>query len=704
MADDTGLTITIAGDASSLKDALSDTATAVQGLSQGLEASAQGVGSAWDVAFGVGAAELFQQALEKLWEGAKEIFTEVVTESIAAASANEDAVNKMNIALADSGNYSAAASADFQAFAESIQKTTTYSENQVLTAGALIEQLTHLDEDGLKQATHGSIELASALGIDLNTAALMVAKGINGNVTAFQRYGITVEAGSDQAENFTNIMKALAQFTGVAEQQAQSYSGSVEQLTHAHEEGQKVLGQVWTQNVAVIDVMHAVTDLFYENAEATKANQQAYRVWIAEGIVVAIKSLGLMVGALDEFAKASTATFEAAILPLKVFIAGLVAAQQAIHGNFAEAWTSFKTNGVDAFNDIKKAFGDSKLTELGTDLAKIQQAAETGLGAVEKGAIAAVNPINQSTVAVKELTAAQQALIDQGLKIIAEDEKRDPKKKYDADIAALRAANDAKKISDQQYQDAAFKAGEEEDKAIDKIQEESYNKLVERNKLLVAADAKGNAAEIASNQAKEKAILDNQSASSTLSLQAAAVESQKKQQIQEAEAQAIETTLTNFATFQNAQNTTMAKIGQTAAVASTLIATYEGATKAASAVANVPIIGPGLAVAVAASFVAAGLENVAKIEGVSFAQGGLVTGGTPGLDSVPAMLTPGELVVPNENFQDVVNSYASSQGGSNGQQNLTTVQLQFNGDFGKVVEASIAQRQRNGTSILKKVT
>lgn len=45
----------------------------------------------------------------------------------------------------------------------------------------------------------------------------------------------------------------------------------------------------------------------------------------------------------------------------------------------------------------------------------------------------------------------------------------------------------------------------------------------------------------------------------------------------------------------------------------------------------------------------------------AFATGGIVMGGERGKDSVPAMLMPGELVVPNKNFDEVVDSVASKR-------------------------------------------
>jgi hypothetical protein len=133
---------------------------------------------------------------------------------------------------------------------------------------------------------------------------------------------------------------------------------------------------------------------------------------------------------------------------------------------------------------------------------------------------------------------------------------------------------------------------------------------------------------------------------------------------------------------------------------------------------TIPFIGQILGIAGAAAAIAFGAEQIGNI--TAAAQGGLITGGISGMDSVPALLMPGEVVTPAKNYEELVGSvYAAraaqnmgltqddssssdTQGGNNAQ--TATVVLQFNDDFGKVVEATIAKRQRMGISILKKVT
>ena len=72
-------------------------------------------------------------------------------------------------------------------------------------------------------------------------------------------------------------------------------------------------------------------------------------------------------------------------------------------------------------------------------------------------------------------------------------------------------------------------------------------------------------------------------------------------------------------------------------IAQTGIATYEAAVQAYKAMAGIPIIGPGLAVAAAAAAVAFGLGNIVRIAAIQpgSSAGGAVGGGAPSPLQIP---------------------------------------------------------------------
>jgi len=101
----------------------------------------------------------------------------------------------------------------------------------------------------------------------------------------------------------------------------------------------------------------------------------------------------------------------------------------------------------------------------------------------------------------------------------------------------------------------------------------------------------------------------------------------------------------DLAQLANSRNSTMKAIGKAAARVNAAIATAEGAIKAYTSLAGIPIVGPALGAAAAAALVAYGVERQAQIS--AMATGGFVPNAIGGArDRVPTMLEPNELVVP----------------------------------------------------------
>ena len=80
----------------------------------------------------------------------------------------------------------------------------------------------------------------------------------------------------------------------------------------------------------------------------------------------------------------------------------------------------------------------------------------------------------------------------------------------------------------------------------------------------------------------------------------------------------------------------------------------KAAIGAASSQSAIPVIGPALAAAAAASILSL-LRGIITTNIKGMAEGGLVTGGVANRDSVPAMLMPGELVVPKKQVDAMKN-------------------------------------------------
>lgn len=109
-----------------------------------------------------------------------------------------------------------------------------------------------------------------------------------------------------------------------------------------------------------------------------------------------------------------------------------------------------------------------------------------------------------------------------------------------------------------------------------------------------------------------------------------------------------------LAELTQSSNATLKGIGKAAAIANIIIKTAESAMNIYNGFSAIPIVGIGLGIAGAAAAVAFGAEKVSQVNAA--ANGALVEGGIPGVDSVPFMLQRQELVVPRTSFEDVIGS------------------------------------------------
>ena len=99
----------------------------------------------------------------------------------------------------------------------------------------------------------------------------------------------------------------------------------------------------------------------------------------------------------------------------------------------------------------------------------------------------------------------------------------------------------------------------------------------------------------------------------------------------------------------------------------------EAATGAASSQAAIPIVGPALALASMGAIFAAvvGFARSQMKPAKGMAAGGIVTGGVPGRDSVPAVLMPGEGVLPSNLTSELRRVLAVQGGGGSGGVNVS---------------------------------
>jgi hypothetical protein len=294
--------------------------------------------SAFNVFKGAFAANLATGALTKAFDFIRSTFGTFIQE----ASQAEQSIKNMEVALESAGLLTPEVSKEFQALGDSIEQTTKFSGDMVESSVALFASLTNLSADGITQATKAAVDLAATLNVDLSTATDMIAKAVNGNVTGFNKLGISINKGETDAERLANTLAALSSQQGAAASQAQTYAGASEIAANAQGKLFEAIGKVVTQNPVVIKGLQATADVFIALASYIEKNS-ADIILFAQSILSAaaiaatafvtmkVAALGLS-ATFTILSTAASAAWVAITGPIALVVADIALIDRAIFG------------------------------------------------------------------------------------------------------------------------------------------------------------------------------------------------------------------------------------------------------------------------------------------------------------------------------------------------------------------------------------
>lgn len=616
------------------------------------------------------------KGFELIKDAAHELFQTFVVEGVASAIEAEDALNSLNQALAQNGNFTAETSKELADYAKQLQETTKFSDDAVIASLALLETMTGLSKDGLKDAETAAVNLASAYKIDLDTATRLVGKAAEGNVEAFKRYGIEIRKGSTDAESFANTLTVLnGKLGGRAAAEVNTYSGAIAVASNAFGEIQETIGNTIVKNVVFVDVIKKIGSIFNEVNGSTGSFSQTIREKLGEAIVVAAKSFAIMATVIEplyKLVKGLGQTF----VEVGVQIGSVAsAAVQAAHGDFSGAIQSLKTNAIQSAVEINKAYTDS--TFLGTAAVKfleVGNVAEASLAKVKAGVLAGVEPLNQTPPKVDKISEAYKKLGEEGQKLVQTlAEKADPSIVLNHQLEAIQTASaqglklreDANLAIAQLEADFAAKNAA----VLTEKNNKEITDLETRNAALAEIDATANAAEIEANQNQINYLIGQQGSYSTAVLvNDAKLAKQKKDLRKKADDEYVkdrDAFLSTASTLARSENQSLAAIGKAAAV--TQIAIKTPPAVASSFEFGTKLGGPPLGFVFAGIAATAMAAQAAQIAGIPLATGSdFIRGpGTSTSDSIPARLSVGERVVPAKTNQDLT-EFLSGNSQTNG--------------------------------------
>ena len=191
---------------------------------------------------------------------------------IKAAEEQVNAVAKLNASLKAAGNYSQAVSVDMQGFASSMQAVTTYGDEAVIGLEALLINF-GLTTDEVKQITPAILDMATAMGMDLQSAGLLISKTLDGNVGAMGRYISGLDKAQVETEGAAYLTEELNQrFEGQARALAETEIGGLKQYSNLLGDVKEDLGILIAGGLRplITEGLQPATEWFHELDKGTQ--------------------------------------------------------------------------------------------------------------------------------------------------------------------------------------------------------------------------------------------------------------------------------------------------------------------------------------------------------------------------------------------------------------------------------------------------
>ena len=173
-----------------------------------------------------------------LFAFASTMLSSLVLKQVRAFGKQEDSVKR----LADVFGGEAAGRLD--EFSSALQRNSTFGDENI---NILMSQIGAFgaNEEQVKKLAQATVDLSAGLGVDLNTAGLLVAKTIGSTTDALTRYGVGANGATTQSEKIANVISSVEEkFGGLGAKLADTTEGQLAQAANAFGDFQENIGQV----------------------------------------------------------------------------------------------------------------------------------------------------------------------------------------------------------------------------------------------------------------------------------------------------------------------------------------------------------------------------------------------------------------------------------------------------------------------------
>jgi len=557
-------------------------------------------------------------------------FMGMLGDGIGEAAGFEKEMVKLANSLALSGNFSDKAAQDLQNYVGAMEDLSGIDDQVIAGNLAMLSSMTKLDAEGLQKAQSAALDLSAAMGIDLATATKMVGKAASGETDSFKKLGISIQETGDKSQTFANTLSTLeSRFGGAAGGAMKTFSGAMLSAQNAVGNLFQALGDVVTSNPAVIAVLGELTKIINEMKSSVEGNADSLKKGFAEALTTTLMVMEAVAGGVEEFVRIMVAGFKTIYLGVQATVDSFQAMKAVMSGDFAGAADAFKETG-EVFESLAETT-NSTGGVVSSTLGKIASASQTATATMDSSLKAVQPTIENVKNKVVELTFAEQqranaakefanTLLESSVSVQSAYQMQQDalQTSYNSDIINFETYKAAKLQSQLDYF-AQEQAMLDQARANNSITEQQYA--------------------MAQSQLMQQQAVQRFKAVTDMNKQEEVLSKQRTEN--------LKSTFGTIATLQQSSSKELQAIGKAAALAQ---ATMDGYAAVQKALSSAP---PPFNFALAAVVGAATAANLAKISSVGLKSGIDSVPGVGSGDSFPAMLAPGERVVPSETNKDL---------------------------------------------------
>ena len=539
--------------------------------------------------------------------------TAIVGKSIDVFKEQEQVELKTAATIEATGKAAGLTAEEIFEMASALQEVTTVGDEAIIGGQNLLLTFRNIGGDIFPRATEAMLDMSAAMGTGLKGSAVQLGKALNDpikGIAALGRAGITFT--DSQKEQIKTMQKA----------------GDI----------------AGAQSVVLSELENQFGGLARAAAQGTGGLTQTSNI-LGDIVEVIGKSALPFVGFLNTKIKAMAIAFQGTTAPMDAF-------KDALRGTLeigAVVKASFSTIGG-ILGSVAATVAESAAALAAGEFKRALEITKQGTGNIKEVVKSAAKELDDDLLAISNIGAARvKTQQEEDLAQI----KANAVKKKEIALAAEKEKQEAIREAKAVAFEEELAAAEEEATLFDEAQLARIEEAAAKEQMARdIAKAEQLKAEGKHQQAMELLRKTQEKRDIDASKRKIALEKTTNDNL----IKDREAFLNTAASLQSSENKKLAMIGKAAALLQIAIATPPAV--ASSFRFGASIGGPPLGVAfagIAATAMAAQAAQVAGITG--FAEGGMVTGGTPGVDSVNAKVQQGEVIVPPQTtFRDLVDA------------------------------------------------